>query len=73
MNKSQKELLIEYLKAGNTITGLEALNLFNVYGGFRARISEIIKDGYNIKSKFIKTNSGKSIKQYWIESQIKLL
>ena len=66
--KSQREKIIDYLKAGNRITGLVALDKFGCYGGFRARCAEIRKIYPNeFKSEFIKLDSGKMIKSYWLE------
>lgn len=49
---------------------MQALDLFDSWGGFRARLSELRKEGYNIKDEFIKTNSNKLIKRYWLEKNI---
>lgn len=62
-SKSQNDLILEWMLAGNTITPLEALNKF---GSLRlpARIADIRKKGYLIYSEFITTPSGKRVKQY---------
>lgn len=60
---SQCNAILEYMRRGNTITGLEALNLF---GCFRlpARISDLRKVGHIISSKMIKLANGKRVAQY---------
>jgi len=69
--KSQKEQIKDFLLEGNPIDGLTALNHLGILGGFRARISELreefSKEGYILKDKFIKLESGKQIKKYWLE------
>lgn len=78
-SKNQKQQILEYLKQGYSIDGLTALNKLQILGGFRARISElreeVRKEGYVLKDKFIKLESGKQIKTYWLENipgQIKI-
>ena len=63
---TQKEQIRDYLEKGNKITSLEALELF---GCFRlaSRISELRKEGMDIKSKTIKLVTGKYVSQYFIE------
>jgi len=62
---SQSFHILAYMKAGNGITGLEALNRF---GCFRlpARIADIKKLGYDVKSELIKVN-GKRVARYWMD------
>lgn len=59
---SQNTEILKYLKAGNTLTSLEALNRF---GCFRlaSRITDL-KKTHNIKSEMVKVNSGKKVAQY---------
>lgn len=51
--QTQKEAILDYLMAGNTITPLEALDKFGCF-----RLADIIfklkKDGYNIETAMIK-------------------
>lgn len=60
---SQCNAILEYMRRGNTITGLEALNLF---GCFRlpARIADLKKVGHIITSKMVKLANGKRVAQY---------
>ena len=63
MNKnSQNALIAIWLKQGNTITPLEALQKF---GCFRlgARIADLRKAGYDIETKIVNQN-GKRFAQY---------
>ena len=60
---SQANAILDYMSKGNTITGIEALNLF---GCFRlpARIADLKKVGHQIKSEMIKLTNGKRAAQY---------
>jgi hypothetical protein len=62
---SQASQILAHMKAGNTITGLEALNRF---GCFRlpARIADIKKMGYDVNREMIEVN-GKRIARDWME------
>ncbi len=59
---SQKNRILNYLLAGNTITSLEALRLF---GSFRlaTRIWELKQEGWNISTTMINVNNA-NIAQY---------
>jgi hypothetical protein len=61
--KSQNRLILKHLRTGATITGMEALSL---YGCFRlpSRICDLKNAGHKIVSRFIKTPSGKRVKEY---------
>lgn len=65
---SQAKRILAYMQTGHRITGLEALDMF---GCFRlpSRITDLRNKGYDISSRFVKTASGKSIKEYWIEDR----
>jgi hypothetical protein len=60
----QNDLILEYLKSGNSITPIEALNLF---GCFRlsARIYDLKKEGHDIKPVNI-TKNGKHFTRYYL-------
>ena len=64
---SQTKRILAYLKEGNRITGIEALELF---GCFRlpSRITDLRNEGHSIKSRFVTTNTGKNVKEYWLEA-----
>lgn len=63
--KSQKQLILDYLLEGNEITPIDALNKF---GCFRlgARIADLKKDGYDIKTRIAK--GGKNYAIYTLEA-----
>ena len=62
---SQADRILEHMLLGNSITPMEALNLF---GSERlaARIADIKKRGYLVYSEFVTTNTGKKIKRYYL-------
>lgn len=62
---SQKDRIKNYLLAGNSITPLEALNKF---GSLRlsAVIFNIKREGLDIKTEKVKTESGKYVAKYSI-------
>lgn len=64
---SQTNLILEYLKRGNTLTPLEALDRF---GCFRlsARIENCRKKGENIKTEIIE-DKGKRYAKYSYETK----
>jgi len=62
-SNDQASMILSYLKAGHSITPLEALNRFACLrlGG---RIYDLKKQGHKIESKMIKTPSGKRVAEY---------
>ena len=70
---TQSEAILDYLKQGNVITPLEALNKF---GCFRlgARIWDLKRAGYDIREKDV-TQNGKRFASYYIyrEKQLELV
>ena len=65
-NISQSDRILNYLKEGHSITGLDALDFFGCIR-LAARISDIKRDnpGIDIRDDFVHKN-GKSFKKYWI-------
>jgi len=63
---SQAKKILAYMKAGNRITPIEALEKF---GSFRlgARIADLRSEGHEIKSEFVTTPTGKRVKAYWMK------
>lgn len=61
--KSQNKLILQHLQMGSTITGFEALALYNCFR-LPSRICDLRKAGHKIVSRFIKTPSGKRVKEY---------
>ena len=62
---SQKRAILTDLLAGQSRTGLEAIDLFGCIK-LSNRISELRAMGIEIRDRWIHTNSGKRIKQYFI-------
>ena len=61
--QSQAKRILEYLKDGNGITPMDALDLF---GCFRlgARIADLKKMGYDIVTERVKVEGGKYVARY---------
>jgi hypothetical protein len=55
---SQNQSILSYLKQGNTLTAIEALNLFNCFR-CAARINDLINMGHKIESKITHSNGKK--------------
>ena len=62
---TQKEAILNFLKQGNSITQLDALQLFNCMR-LAPRIIEIKRMGYNVISENHKTPTGKVVAQYYL-------
>ena len=62
----QNEDIHEYLKTGQSVTALDALELFNCFR-LASRIHDLKKQGVDIKSEWLQTESGKQIKSYFME------
>ena len=62
---SQTDRILEYLLAGNSITSLEAINLFGCIR-LASRISDIKARGYLVYSEFITTPTDKKVKRYYL-------
>lgn len=66
---SQKQLILEHLMNGHSITPLEALDLFKCFR-LGARIWDLKKDGHDIKSElFYDERTDKHYEKYWIEPE----
>lgn len=68
MPKSQEQQILEYLKAGNSLTPIQALNFFGVFR-LGARVFDLIQQGYPIKSELVKGENGKHFSRYWLAEQ----
>jgi hypothetical protein len=62
---SQRGSILIYLQAGNAITDIEALRLFQCRR-LAARILELKRMGHNIQSRIITLMSGKRVAEYWL-------
>ena len=60
---SQQDAILEYLKAGNSLTGLESLERFKCWR-LASRISQLKKEGHNIEKQMIELPSGKHVAEY---------
>lgn len=67
MIQTQHQAILEILENGNSLTGLDALVLCGTMK-LASRISELRRLGYNIKDEYIKVDSGKHVKIYWMEA-----
>ena len=62
---SQRGSILIYLQAGNAITDIEALRLFQCRR-LAARILELKRMGHQIQSRIITLMSGKRVAEYWL-------
>jgi hypothetical protein len=60
---SQKSSILIWLENGNSITGMDALRLFNCWA-LAQRIAELRSEGHVIIANVVKTPSGKRIARY---------
>ncbi|MDO9509070.1 MAG: helix-turn-helix domain-containing protein [Thermovirgaceae bacterium] len=63
---NQRFKILSFLQDGQTITSLDALDRFGCMR-LASRISELRRKGIPIRSRFIKTENGKQVKEYWLE------
>jgi len=65
--KNQNEMILDYLKKGNSITPIDALTHF---GCFRlgARIWDLRKQGHEIDMRF-RRNGRKKFAEYWLKQK----
>jgi hypothetical protein len=61
----QNARILAHLQAGRTITALEALEWFKCFR-LASRVCDLRKAGYDVQKRTIKTNSGKSIAEYYL-------
>lgn len=64
---SQNNSILEYLKQGNSITALEALNSFQCMR-LASRMNDIKNMGYEVCSQMVDLPSGKRVASYWLRS-----
>lgn len=69
---SQKKRILRYLLNGNSLTPLDALNLF---GCFRlgARIWELRNEGYPVKMRLIEQNGKRFAEYYFSDRDVAML
>lgn len=61
--ESQKKMIWSALKAGDTLTAIDALERFGCFK-LATRVSELKREGYPIAVKMIRTDTGKRIASY---------
>lgn len=64
-SKSQTDLILEWMLAGNTITQLEALEKFGC-SRLASRVSDIKARGYLVYSETITLPNGKRVSRYYL-------
>lgn len=65
---SQERMILYHMLRGERITPLEALKYYGC-GRLAARIADIKKKDFDVKSEFVTLPSGKRVKAYWIENR----
>lgn len=63
--ESQKKAILNWLSEGNTITSLQALNMFGCMR-LASRISDLRSSGVPIAREMIEVN-GKRVAKYWLQ------
>jgi len=66
IQETQNSRVLDHLKCGNTITPLDALELF---GCFRlgARIFELRQEGHQIEKTMVTNDEGNKYAEYWLK------
>jgi hypothetical protein len=62
---TQANRILAYLRAGNRLTALEALERFQCFR-LAARVHELRREGHRIEEQMVETPSGKRVAQYWV-------
>lgn len=69
MKLTQRQMLLNHLLAGNSITQLEALSLYGI-GRLASRINELRESGIFVRSNFVKVRKADGstavVKEYWL-------
>jgi hypothetical protein len=60
---SQSEAILAHLQSGESLTAIQALSLFNCLR-LGARVLDLRRAGYDIRSEIIRTPSGKNVARY---------
>jgi len=64
---SQSDDILKALQHGERLTPLDALTQYNCMR-LASRISDLKQKGYTIHTRTIKTPSGKSVSEYWMDA-----
>lgn len=62
---SQKQMIIEFLLTGYSLTVLDALKYFGCFA-LSQRITDLNRDGWGVQKRWKKLDNGKRIKQYYL-------
>ena len=62
---TQKQMILNYLQEGETITQLEALKLFKCFR-LASRMNDLKKENVPFDSVMVETRTGKHVKAYYI-------
>lgn len=68
---SQKTEILNFLMAGERLTGIDGLKIFGTLA-LRNRISELRAEGHDIRDRVIEQN-GKRFKEYYMVKQLTFL
>lgn len=63
---TQAGFILGHLQCGKRITPMLALRLFGC-SRLAARIAELKKEGWDIRSRMVEVESGKRVAEYWLE------
>jgi hypothetical protein len=62
---TQAGRILAYLRAGNRLTALDALERFQCFR-LAARVHELRREGHDIQERMVEVGSGKRVAEYWI-------
>ncbi len=65
---TQHSIILYYLQQGAKLTALDALDLCGTMK-LSSRVGELKEQGHNIKDSWLKVDSGKKVKIYWLEGK----
>jgi hypothetical protein len=70
--QTQCQMILEWMKSGKSISGLEALNHLKCFR-LASRINDLKNQGYEICDKWVRLPSKKKVKFYYLKSEQKEL
>lgn len=63
---TQKELILEHLRCGYSLTVAEALSQYGIYA-LSQRVGELKREGYPISSELVEVKEGCRVAQYRLQ------
>jgi len=66
IGSKQCQQVLSHLQSGKPITSLEALKLYGIFR-LASRIHDLKKNGIEIKSRDVETETGKKVSQYYVD------